>query len=132
MNLAPDTSIAVMQASQGKAADAHIAVKNALSSKKMERIDAVAQDFEAMFVSEMIKPMFEGIKPNEMFGGGKTEEVFKGILIQEYGKLIAETGQMGIADSVKAELIKMQSNSIDVTSTKPQSTQTITQEVSDE
>ena len=132
MNLAPDTSIAVMQASQGKAADAQIAVNNALSSKKMERIDAVAQDFEAMFVSEMIKPMFEGIKPNEMFGGGKTEEVFKGILIQEYGKLIAETGQMGIADSVKAELIKMQSNSIDVTSTKPQSTQTITQEVSDE
>lgn len=113
MNLASDTSIAVMQASQGQATDRLNAMKKAVSDKEMTRIEETAQDFEAMFVSEMMKPMFEGIKPNKMFGGGKTEEVFKGVLLQEYGKMMAETGQLGIAESVKAELIRMQSNTLE-------------------
>ncbi|NCO02785.1 MAG: flagellar biosynthesis protein FlgJ [Alphaproteobacteria bacterium] len=114
MNLAPDTSLAVTQASQGMATDKINAMKKALSDKELARIDETAKDFEAMFVSEMMKPMFEGIKPDERFGGGKTEEVFKGVLLQEYGKLMAETGTLGIAESVKAELIRMQSNTLEI------------------
>ncbi|NQZ15090.1 MAG: rod-binding protein [Alphaproteobacteria bacterium] len=113
-NISPDTSIAVMQASQGQRDNVASFIKNASRSKDMERIDEVAKDFEAMFVTEMMKPMFEGIKPDPMFGGGKTEEVFHGILLQEYGKLMAETGQLGIADNIKAELIRMQESAIDV------------------
>ena len=113
-NISPDTSIAVMQASQGQRDNVASFIKNASRSKDMERIDEVAKDFEAMFVTEMMKPMFEGIKPDPMFGGGKTEEVFHGILLQEYGKLMAETGQLGIADNIKSELIRMQESAIDV------------------
>jgi Rod binding domain-containing protein len=112
-NISADTSIAVMQASQGQTSNALAALKQAANDKEMNRLDVVAKDFEAMFVSEMMKPMFEGIKPDETFGGGKTEEVFKGILLQEYGKLMAETGQLGIAKHVKAELIRMQEFSVD-------------------
>lgn len=113
MNLAAETSLAVMQASQGQTVDKLNAMKKALSDKELSRIDETAKDFEAMFVSEMMKPMFEGIKPDDRFGGGKTEEVFKGVLLQEYGKLMADTGSLGIAESVKAELIRMQSNTVD-------------------
>ncbi len=115
-NISPDTSIAVMQASQGQASNTLSALKQAARDKEMDRLDEVAQDFEAMFISEMMKPMFEGIKPDKMFGGGKTEEVFNGMLIQEYGKLMAETGQLGIAKHVKAELIRMQETSVDADS----------------
>jgi Rod binding domain-containing protein len=112
-NISPDTSVAVMQASQGQTSNTLSALKQAARDKEMDRLDEVAKDFEAMFVSEMMKPMFEGIKPDATFGGGKTEEVFQGILLQEYGKLMAETGQLGIAKHVKTELIRMQESSID-------------------
>ena len=75
----------------------------------MEKIEASAKEFEAMFVSEMLKPMFDGIEVNETFGGGKTEEIFNGFMREEYGKMISQSGQFGIADQVKQQLIELQS-----------------------
>ena len=75
----------------------------------MEKIDQTAQDFEAMFLSEMLKPMFESVKVDETFGGGKGEEIFGGFLRDEYAKIYAGTGTLGIADLVKQQLIEMQS-----------------------
>jgi Rod binding domain-containing protein len=69
---------------------------------------AAAKDFEAMFMAQMLQPMFEGVEVNEMFGGGHGEEMMRGILIQEYGKAMAAGGGFGLADSVKAEMIRMQ------------------------
>ena len=108
MNLNPDTSVALMQFSQGKSATALSATKQASKDKNLARIDAAAKDFEAMFIAQMMKPMFEGIKPDPVFGGGKGEEVFQELLMEEYGKLMAETGQIGVADAVKQEMIRMQ------------------------
>jgi Rod binding domain-containing protein len=111
MNLDPNTSLALMQATQSDVASkANVAKQLSKSDEKMhEQLDVVAKDFESMFMTEMIKPMFEEInKPNEMFGGGKGEEIFNGFMMQEYGKLITETGGIGIADAVKQELIRMQ------------------------
>ncbi len=112
MNLNPDTSIALMQAAQGDTAsrlnDVNRMAKTGKAEKDAAQLEAAAQDFEAMFVTEMMKPMFEQIKPDERFGGGKGEEIFRGLMLQEYGKMMAETGQLGIADSVKQELIRMQ------------------------
>jgi flagellar protein FlgJ len=75
----------------------------------MEKIDKTAQEFEAMFLSEMFKPMFESVKVNDTFGGGKGEEIFSGFLRDEYGKIMAQTGGIGIAELVKQQLIEMQS-----------------------
>ncbi len=97
-----------MQATQSQTANVAATAKQALSDKDMAKFEAAAKDFEAMFVAEMMKPMFEGIKVDSKFGGGKGEEIFRGIMLQEYGKLMAETGQLGIAENVKSELIKMQ------------------------
>ncbi len=109
MNLSPDTSTALFQAAQAETINAVNASKVTDNEKELARYDAAAKDFEAVFITEMIKPMFEGIKTDERFGGGKGEEVFNGLMLQEYGKLIAETGQIGIASSIKEELIRIQS-----------------------
>lgn len=82
--------------------------KLAAQSKSEKQIDAAAQDFEAMFMTQMLQPMFDGLKPNKMFGGGKGEEIFKGFMLEEYGRMIAETGQLGISDMIKGEMIRMQ------------------------
>ncbi len=104
-NLTPDTNLALMQASQG---DVSAVAKGAKSYKDLAKIEDAAKEFEAVFVAEMMKPMFEGISTDGMFGGGKGEEVFRGMMIQEFGKILAQTGSIGIADSVKEEMIRMQ------------------------
>lgn len=86
-----------------------------LNDTKMKKIEESAREFEAVFISEMIKPMFEGLKTDGMFGGGKAEEVFRSIMLQEYGKAIASTNTIGIADHVKAELIKAQAGETQTT-----------------
>lgn len=104
-NLTSDTNLALLQVTQGDAAKV---AKNAKSYKDLAKVEEAAKEFEAVFVAEMLKPMFEGIDTNGMFGGGKGEEVFRGMMIQEYGKILAQTGEIGISDSVKEEMIRMQ------------------------
>lgn len=74
----------------------------------LKKIETAALDFEASFVTEMLKPMFEGIKADPMFGGGKGEEIFNGLMVDQYGKMVAERGGIGIADKVKSELLRLQ------------------------
>ena len=106
--LTPDTNMALLQAAQTDTTQASKAVKKAAQSKEMEKIEHAAQDFEAVFLAEMMKPMFEGISTEPPFGGGKGEEVFRSMLLQEYGKLVAQTGGVGLADHVKEQMIQMQ------------------------
>lgn len=66
-----------------------------------------------MFLSEMLKPMFETVKVNKMFGGGKGEEIFSGFLRDEYSKMLSVQGGIGIAGLVREQLIEMQSKAKD-------------------
>lgn len=66
---------------------------------------AAAQEFEAFFLSQVLQSMFEGIKTDGMFGGGPAETAMRPLLLQEYGKLIAERGGIGLADAVMRELL---------------------------
>lgn len=84
----------------------------AMPGINMDRIDETAREFEAMFMSEMMKPMFESVPVNSQFGGGKGEEIFRSFLREEYGKNLAENGGLGIADLVRQQLIEIQSKSI--------------------
>lgn len=110
MDFSNDTSLALMQAANAKASGKAAEATQAVKDKNDARIEAAARDFEALFVAQMLKPMFEGIEVNNRFGGGKGEEIFRSFMIDEYGKMIAETGQLGIADAIKQQLIQMQSD----------------------
>ena len=77
-----------------------------IESKKQAR--KIADDFEAVFLGQMLKPMFEGIKPEAPFGGGNSEAMWRSMQIEEYGKAITKAGGIGIADNVYQEIIKLQ------------------------
>ena len=66
------------------------------------------QEFEAVFLSQMLQHMFDGVETDEMFGGGEGEDMVKSLLVDEYGKLIARTGGIGVADYVKREMLSLQ------------------------
>lgn len=73
-----------------------------------EAMRAVATDFEATFLSQMLKPMFEGLKSDGPFGGGAGEEMWRGFLVEEMGKQTARAGGIGLADTVMAHMLKAQ------------------------
>lgn len=84
------------------------ASESKIDDKTMRGIKKAAKDFEAVFISQMLNHMFAGVKVDENFGGGQGEEMFRSMMLDEYGKMIADTGQLGIADSMMADMIKMQ------------------------
>lgn len=104
----PDTAMALLNASQAATTKSAQGLQSLKHARMLEKIDESAQDFEAVFISEMMRPMFDTVETDSMFGGGKGEEVFKSLLIDQYGKIIAQTGSLGITDEVKAQMIKMQ------------------------
>lgn len=107
--MSTDTNIALLQAAQTQAKAKADMLDKASKMKNFEQIEQAAKDFEAVFLSEMMKPMFAEInKPDPLFGGGHGEQVFNGFMVQEYGKLMAENGGVGLAEHVKAELVKIQ------------------------
>lgn len=76
--------------------------------KTREEARHVAQQFERMFISEMLGPMFAGIETDGPFGGGNAEASFRPMLIDQYADAIAKGGGVGIADAVMKEILKMQ------------------------
>lgn len=80
-----------------------------LDAAQLKKIDDAARDFEAMFLTEMLRPMFAEInKPDELFGGGKGEEIFGKMMVDEYGKMMVEKGGIGLAKYVRDEMIRLQ------------------------
>ena len=71
-------------------------------------VDAAARDFEAVFISQMFEQMWSGVKTDGPGGGGTGEGIFRSMMIQDIGRQIAAQGGMGLADSVKREMLAMQ------------------------
>ncbi len=69
---------------------------------------AAARSFEAVFVGQMIKPMFATLDAAPPFGGGFAEEVWRDVLADEIGKAIVAAGGIGMADAVAGELLRAQ------------------------
>jgi Rod binding domain-containing protein len=67
-----------------------------------------AQDFEASFLSQMFKPMFEGLETDGPFGGGSAEETWRSFLLDAMAKQTVKAGGVGLADTVMSEMLKMQ------------------------
>lgn len=73
-----------------------------------EEVRRVAQEFEAVFLAQMLSHMWEGVPTDGLFGGGHAEETWRTMLMSEYGKLIARSGGVGIAEQVERQLIALQ------------------------
>jgi peptidoglycan hydrolase FlgJ len=68
----------------------------------------VAEEFESIFIAQMLAPMFQGIETDGLGGGGMGEEMFRPMLIERYAQALSKSGGVGIADSIVRELLRMQ------------------------
>ena len=87
------------------------ASKRGLSPTKgqsLEQLRQVAEDFEAVFIGQMLQPLFKNMGAEEPFGGGESAKMWRSMQVEEYGKAITKTGGIGITDAVLKEMIKLQ------------------------
>lgn len=75
------------------------------------RMRETAQQFEASFLAQMMRPMFEGLKTDGPFGGGEGEATWRSFLIDEMAKQTVRSGGIGLADQVVSQMLKMQEQS---------------------
>jgi Rod binding domain-containing protein len=81
---------------------------NRLDHKKSSGLKQAAKEFEAVFISQMLSHMWSGIKTDGPFSGGRGEQIFRDMMIDEYGKEIAKSGQLGLSDQIMAQLLQHQ------------------------
>ena len=66
-----------------------------------------AKEFESMFLAEMLAPMFQGLARSTLFGGAG-QEIWSSLLTQEYGRVLASRGGLGLGESVMRQLVQQQ------------------------
>ena len=72
------------------------------------KAEAAAKDYEGVFIAQFLGSMFSGIKSDGITGGGQGEEMFRSLMVDQFSKNIVQRGGFGIADHMKAELLKHQ------------------------
>ena len=79
----------------------------AKATANMAEVDKAAEEFEAVFLSQMLQHMFAGVDfTPEADGAG--EEIYKSMLVDEYAKLMSRSGGIGVADHIRREMLKLQ------------------------
>jgi len=67
-----------------------------------------ADEFEAIFISQMLKSMSVGVKTDGPFGGGQSEDIYRDLMNEELGKTMSGQGGIGMSDSIYREILKNQ------------------------
>ncbi len=73
-----------------------------------DELRRAAEEFEAVFIAQMLAPMFEGLDTEGLGGGGFGEQIFRPMLVERYAEALSRAGGVGIADSVVRELMRLQ------------------------
>ena len=68
--------------------------------KKDTKLFEACQDFEALFIKQMLNSMRKTVNKTGLMEGGMAEDVFEDMLYDEYAKIMSKTADLGLADMV--------------------------------
>lgn len=102
------SALLTLQAAQTQAQAATQASTTAALAGTKTKNAKLGLDFETMCLSNLISPMFEGIKTDGPFGGGQGEEAMRSFYIDAMAKGMAQRGGIGISDMMQKQLLKLQ------------------------
>ena len=71
------------------------------------RLRQTAEEFEAVFLAQVLQTLHTGIGGPGALNEGDNE-AWSGMLQEEYAKLIAKSGGIGVADGLMREMLKLQ------------------------
>lgn len=76
------------------------------------RIKAVSQQFEQVFLSNVLSEMFAGVQGDGPLGtAGPGAGIWRSMLTDQFAKGIAAEGGIGLSDQVARELVRLQESS---------------------
>ena len=82
---------------------------SAVAETTQIKLRKAAEDFTAVALNELLKPMFDTTDTaGGPFGGGPAEEQFKPMMISEIAKQIARSGGLGLAEPVYQQMLRLQ------------------------
>ena len=67
-----------------------------------------AEEFESVFLAQMLRHMTSGLSTDGIVGGGHAEKIYREMMMDEIGNTVSRKGGIGIADSLYREMIKQQ------------------------
>jgi peptidoglycan hydrolase FlgJ len=83
-----------------------ININNSATSLQSSKIGLkeVTQEFEALLIKQMLNAMKKTITKSGLNDGGMAENIFEDFLYDEYSKIMAKTGDFGIANILYKQL----------------------------
>ncbi len=81
----------------------------ASGAREPDALRRAAEEFEAVFLHQMLAAMRQGVSEDSPLGG--PDSPFGNLLLSEQAKLISKAGGVGVADHVLQELLKLQETS---------------------
>jgi len=65
------------------------------------QLKSVAMEFESLFAKQMLDSMRATLSPDDdLFYGGMAQDIFQDMLYEEYARMMAKTGSLGVADII--------------------------------
>lgn len=71
---------------------------------RSSKLYKVSQEFEAIFIKQMLNVMRKSVSKTGLMDGGMAEEIFEDMLYDEYAQKMAKSGSFGIADMIYRQL----------------------------
>ena len=107
MNIDGDFMVSRMRMDSGRLA-ANPAVRQGAGARgavdRQSPLYQACQDFEAIFLKQMLTAMRQTVEKGELLHGGFAEEVFEDMLYDEYSKKMAQTAGFGLSELLYRQL----------------------------
>lgn len=74
--------------------------------KYNKKLMDASQQMEALFIQIMLKSMKKTVHESDLFGKSLAKDIFSDMLYEEYSKIMAKSGQFGLAKEIYDQLQK--------------------------
>jgi Rod binding domain-containing protein len=79
-----------------------------VAGRDPQRIRQSAEEFESVFIAQMLRPMFSGLGAEAPFGGGVGEDIWRSMQVDEFAKAIMRSGGIGLSEAIGREMLSLQ------------------------
>ena len=77
-----------------------------------KKLFEACQDFEAIFIKQMLDVMRKTVHKTGLLDGGAAEEIFEDMLYDEYAAEMARTARFGLAETMYGQLTQSQRDAL--------------------
>jgi Rod binding domain-containing protein len=74
----------------------------------LDKIKALAGEFESVFLNNMLEEMVAGVGEDDPFGNSEGAATWRSLQTEEFGRAISRAGGIGLAEHVERHLIALQ------------------------